>query len=288
VGHNYGIIGEYNSADGSAIKTNFISGISTPADMTFDNLGNIYVSGFENGYVAQYSKSGELITNDFAAANTFHPLGLAAYSNSLFVADNYTGSIHKFNLADGSDSIVTNNVGYCPDAIRFDTQGNMYVVVWGEGRIAKFSADGTYNASFIEMSDPNDDGGSTPWRPYNIAFDSAGNIYVSGNNKVSKFSSDGTLINKDLLDYTAVYGMAIDSHDHIFVGSLGGVYGDGGSGNIAEFSTNGVLINNNFISNVGEVSSIVVGAVPEPSTCALFGMGTIGMLIVVCRKKKAY
>jgi hypothetical protein len=51
-------------------------------------------------------------------------------------------------------------------------------------------------------------------------------------------------------------------------------------------ATTGSAINANFVS-VSRPLNIAFASVPEPSTYALFGIGAIGMLMVMRRKKTA-
>ncbi|MEI7463518.1 MAG: PEP-CTERM sorting domain-containing protein [Candidatus Taylorbacteria bacterium] len=50
-------------------------------------------------------------------------------------------------------------------------------------------------------------------------------------------------------------------------------------------ATTGAAINSSLIS--GHSQSLAVSGVPEPSTYALLGVGAIGMLVVIRRKKTA-
>ena len=80
-------------------------------------------------------------------------------------------------------------------------------------------------------------------RPHDVAFDSKGNVYVSGrdNNNVQKFTHNGTFIlkwgNKGSRDgqFKIPYSIGIDRSDHIFVV-------DRENSRIQEFDTNGKFI----------------------------------------------
>jgi DNA-binding beta-propeller fold protein YncE len=81
-------------------------------------------------------------------------------------------------------------------------------------------------------------------RPHDIAFDSKGNVYVSGrdNNNIQKFTHDGTFIlkwgSKGSGDgqFSIPYSIGIDPSDHVFVV-------DRENSRIQEFDTNGTFIN---------------------------------------------
>jgi sugar lactone lactonase YvrE len=133
------------------------------------------------------------------------------------------------------------------------------------------------NDNFLTTTDPG------TWRPFRIAVDLKGNFYVTGNDRVEEFASDGTLLNLDLIDLAGAYGIAIDSQDNLFLGAYNG-------SSVAQYSTNGTLINSSFITGVSNVTGIVVGGVnpvPEPSIYILFGLGFLGLVVIVRRKDRS-
>jgi DNA-binding beta-propeller fold protein YncE len=87
-------------------------------------------------------------------------------------------------------------------------------------------------------------GNSQFMRPHDIAFDSKGNVYVSGrdNNNIQKFTHNGTFIlkwgSKGSGDgqFSIPYSIGIDPSDHVFVV-------DRENSRIQEFDTNGTFIN---------------------------------------------
>ena len=87
-------------------------------------------------------------------------------------------------------------------------------------------------------------GNSQFMRPHDIAFDSKGNVYVSGrdNNNIQKFTHNGTFVlkwgTKGRGDgqFSIPYSIGIDPSDHVFVV-------DRENSRIQEFDTNGTFIN---------------------------------------------
>jgi len=81
-------------------------------------------------------------------------------------------------------------------------------------------------------------------RPHDVAFDSKGNVYVTGrdNNNIQKFTHNGTFIlkwgTKGSGDgqFNIPYSIGIDPQDHLFVA-------DRENSRIQEFDTNGTFIN---------------------------------------------
>jgi DNA-binding beta-propeller fold protein YncE len=113
-----------------------------------------------------------------------------------------------------------------PHGIAVDRAGNIFVADTGNGRIQKFSPNGTFVAS-IATTDPN-----------GIAIDRAGNIYVtevSSKHRVQKFRPDGTFV----AEWThGLYGprrIAVGPDDSIYLI-------DQGNTRIVKFSPSGRVL----------------------------------------------
>ena len=111
-------------------------------------------------------------------------------------------------------------------------------------------------------------GNSQFMRPHDIAFDSKGNVYVSGrdNNNIQKFTHNGTFIlkwgSKGSGDgqFSIPYSIGIDPADHVFVV-------DRENSRIQEFDTNGTFINKWY-----GVSATDKFKRPEDITFSTFGI----------------
>jgi len=112
-----------------------------------------------------------------------------------------------------------------PHGIAVDSAGNIFVADTGNGRIQKFSPNGTFVAS-IATTDPN-----------GIAIDRAGNIYVTeigSKHRVQKLGPDGTFV----AEWAGLYGprgIAIGPDDSIYVV-------DQGNTRIVRFSPGGQVL----------------------------------------------
>lgn len=103
----------------------------------------------------------------------------------LYVADSYTQTIKRFDLATGTDLGVfaTTNSGLSnPAGLALDSAGNLYVANRGKNNILKFTSAGVGSVFATN--------GVTA--PYGLAFDKAGNLYVSNEKfTILKFTPDG-------------------------------------------------------------------------------------------------
>ena len=102
-----------------------------------------------------------------------------------------------------------------------DASGNVYVADTGNGRVQKFTSDGTFLTQWGS-------GGSEPGQfdyPQGIAVDGRGNVYVADtwNHRVQKFTSDGTFLTQwgrggsgpGQFDYPQ--GIAVEGSGNIYV-----------------------------------------------------------------------
>lgn len=300
VSSNGGWIGTYSTVSGSAINANLVTGLISPEAIAFDPALNFYVTGFTGEYVAKYQQNGTLINANYLTPGDFRqPTGIAVNgAGEIFVVNNalmtnpndseqQECTVSKF---DANGSII--NTWYVPTpgsptGAMLDGSGNLYVVRWAESAVGRYTSSGTagtiLNANFLTTGATID-----TWRPFNVARDSQGNFYVTGNSPytnesmVSKFASDGSLINPRLIGFTAfdqAYGLAIDSQDNIFVGSYGGT-------TIGKYRPDGSVVNANFITGLSGVTSLAIQPVPEPATYAVSALGLAGLAWLARRREK--
>ena len=297
VSANGGWIGTYSTVSGSAFNANLVTGLISPEAIAFDPSLNFYVTGFSGEYVAKYQQDGTLINANYLNPSDFRqPTGIAVNAaGEIFVVNNalmpYQGgsecTVSKFQ----ADGTLINSayvpVPGSPAGATLDS-ADLNVVRWAESAVGQYTTSGTegtiLNASFLTTGTA-----INTWRPYNVARDSQGNFYVTGmapfddTSMVSKFASDGTLIDASLISVYSpgfaqgyFYGLAIDSQDNIFVGTYNGT-------TIGKYRPDGTVVNASFITGLGGVTSLVVQPVPEPSTYAIIGMGLAAAAIMRIR-----
>jgi hypothetical protein len=277
-----GKIGKFDSTTGAAINANFVTGLASPHSLAFSpDASTFYVTNFTTS-VRKYAADGTLVSGSyFSGVNQGSGITTDPSSGAVFVVNNGGGGgtqwLNKFN-PDGT--VINNNfanVATSPDGVLIDGTAAL-VVRWASSAVGKYVATGTtgttINATFL--TNP----GVGTWRPFNVAKDSQGNYYVTGNSRVSKFGPTGTLIAQDFISFTNAYGIAIDENDDIFVGAQNGSV-------VGKYSSTGSAINASFITGVANITGIVVAPVPEPATYALAALGAAGLGWVVHRRRQA-
>ncbi|SFB63953.1 lactonase [Rhizobium sp. NFR07] len=140
------------AADGSDVRTvvsrdeGFL-----PDDLVFDKQGGFYFTDFKGGsslpsggvyYVAPGGGKPVMVVPNLRIANG---IGLSPDGKTLWVTELAGGKLHRISLADATtvapfgSSVVYSFVGGGPDSIRIDANGNVYVAMYGQGRIMVFN-----------------------------------------------------------------------------------------------------------------------------------------------------
>ena len=184
------IIQKYDADDGTFLGQFGDSGLGIgqlygPADIAVDSKGFVYVIDASNNRVNKFSSDGSFITGwgSWCNLNGGNPFASPGTDTSCVDPD---GSDDPLKAGDGQFNY--------PNGIAIDlSSGYIYVADSGNNRIQKFSADGTFVASWPSV-------GSDPAQqlnfPASVDVDSAGNVYVAdnGNYRIAKFSSNGSLL----------------------------------------------------------------------------------------------
>ena len=170
----------YGSNDGAGAAASF----SYAAAIATDNVGNVFVTDFNNSTIRKITPAGDVST--FA--------GTAGVQGS---ADG-TGAAARF---------------YRPEGIATDSAGNVYVADTGNQTIRKISSLGvvTTLAGTAGVQGSADGQGSAASfiSPFGIATDGAGNVYVTANLAVRKITPTGLVTT--LAGASGAYGvLAVD------------------------------------------------------------------------------
>jgi len=207
--------GEYGSQDGSAATAKFYR----PCDVSALNDGSLLVTDFgnsrvrkiANGQVTNFAGNGDDgITNGNGINARFREVSMAATdaAGNLYVLDGNNPQVRKITpAADVSVYAFTGVYGFEDGPVAtakmrqgwgmlVDPQGNVIIADTYNDRIRKISANG--NVTTIAgsgIAGYADGNGSIAQfnKPYGIAMDKQGNIYVAdnGNYRIRKISPDG-------------------------------------------------------------------------------------------------
>lgn len=212
--------------------TTFASGLNVPDGLAFDSAGLLYVANANAGTIVKFPSvptPGGSQTGTAFFSGLFTPIGLAFNNAGLLYVANANGSTVRTYPG---GSVFANTGLSTPYGITFDTAGNLYVANGGDNTIEMFPASGSPTVFASGLSGLRDvawragvlyvaGGGSTNSTifestatgnstgtlhpsaftgvndPRGLAFDSAGNLYVSGagnSGTLKKFDSSGTVL----------------------------------------------------------------------------------------------
>ena len=207
--------------------------LASPSGVAVDGAGNLYIADTQNHRIRKVDSTGTITTvagtgesgvggggfsgdgGPAIAARLDSPEGVAVDgAGNLYISDrendrirkvDSTGTITTVAGTGGFGSGVDGDGGpasearlYGPDGVAVDGAGNLYISERRNHRIRKVDSTGmiTTVAGTGEDGFSGDGGPATAARlsyPEGVAVDGAGNLYISGNHRIRKVDSTGTI-----------------------------------------------------------------------------------------------
>jgi len=221
--------------DNNVKATESLNGLIT--DVAVDSDANFYYSDQSYNVINKIDANGNL--------TIFAGTGEAGYS--------------------GDGGAATSAKLYTPTGLAFDTNGNLYITDFRNHVIRKIDSNGNISTfAGTETEGLTGDGGAatsaTLNNPYDIVFDSNGNLYIADqdNSRIRKVDTSGNI--------------------STFAGSAKGYAGDGGAATSAELDTpSGVAFDSNGNLYISDWNAHVVRKVDTNGNISTFaGTGTSG------------
>src|SRR5262249_41812426 len=152
----------------------------------FDGAGNLYVASGGDGTIHKFGPTGADLGVFASGLDTPRGLGVDG-AGDVFVANTNANSVREYAPAGTRLRHITHPSLFSPYGLAIGPDGNLYVVNPGQQDILKFSPTGDYLGIF------------TIWfgGPRGLAFDGAGNLYITGGDALRKYAPDGTLLRND-------------------------------------------------------------------------------------------
>ena len=180
-----------------------------PAGVALDNGGNLFVaySGGSSNFIRKFDAAGH--GTIFASFATNFVPGIIAFDNhsNLFVVRHgSTNNIEKFSPAGADLGVFGNLAMQWPDALAFDSQGNLFASDLFGQQILKFNTNGQ-GTVFV-----------TGDYYRGLAFDSSDNLYVGVGWSIDKFATNGASLGTLALrtHEFASEGMMFDLNGNLF------------------------------------------------------------------------
>jgi sugar lactone lactonase YvrE len=223
--------------------------LNTPTGLTFDALGNLYITDNGNDCIRKVNTAGIINTiagngtqgfsGDGAAATTaqlYLPQGIIFdASGNLYISDQWNHRIRKVDTTGIISTVAGNGIqGFsgdggnavaaelsAPHGIVFDAAGNLYIADQSNMLIRKVNTAGTINTIAGNGTQGyNGDGGSATAAEFNIpmglVLDAAGSLYIADytNNCIRQVSTTGiinTIAGNGVLGYSGDGGASISA-----------------------------------------------------------------------------
>jgi len=261
-----GNIGEYN-ADGSAINTNFLTGLYLPGRMVVSGSDLFVARAQGDNTISEYTTSGALINGAFITAFG-KPEEMAFSGSNIFVASieaSGPGEGHgAIGVFDSSGAAINSSLLTGLDSpVSLAISGTrMFVANNNIGTISEYTTSGTLvNAALISgLAGPTD-------------------MILSGSNLF--ILNQGSTVNASLIT-----GISSLANSMSLLGSTLLVADN--AGKISEYSTSGATLNAGLVTGLYEPVGVAFLAIPEPSTyAAILGAAALGFAVMRRRRVAA-
>ena len=189
----FGTFGHYGISEGQLIS---------PAGITGDGNGNLYVTDDYTSLVSQFDLEGNFIQrwgrNGSGQGEMKGPSGIAIGPNEhVYISDTKNHRIQIFTLSGELVSLFGSQGDgegefSLPWGLDVDLQGNVSVADWGNNRVQRFNPSGDH----IEIISPGQAGEKQLNHPSSVVVDSGGNQYIAdwGNETVKVLNSSSELM----------------------------------------------------------------------------------------------
>ena len=190
------------STIGSPLKT--ITGIIQPHHIYITNNGEVFISGWGDGYVHKFDKYGNF-QKKFAIPNG-NPAGVYINSNRVYVAGFSANKIYEYS----NDGVfIGEKIGQNqPIGFAVDSEGTFYVSEWKSGKVHVYHSNGTKSHVITGIGT----------YPNKIQFDSDDNLHVSTHYKgVYIITKSGHHLSQlKVNDITYGDGLYVDCYDNMY------------------------------------------------------------------------
>ena len=275
----------YNTISGA--EGTFTSGgkLAAPQQLAFDGKGVLYVASPNTSSVLEYTGPGSVTA---VTSSNFKPAGIAVTSSgdTVYAGSYYANTIYSYDPADAAGTLApfisTGLNG--PTALALSSEGtlanDLFVANAKGNDVLVYDAGGTLVSTFTGFNSP-----------YGLAFDGAGDLYVSNAGAGTVEEVPAALLTKGTSSLIAAAtlgglnsprGLAFDSQGNLYVAEYG-------AGNVDEINST-LTVATPVVTGLDDPAYLAVPAspaVPEPSAWTMWMAAGAGLGCRVLRQRRA-
>lgn len=274
----------FNALTGAAIAAPLGNTNSYTWQSALDGKGQLYVALYGQGQVGLYNAAtGATLDQTFLQTGVNTPTGLALWGNNLYVASQPLQRISLYDATTGALANANFLTGFAsPEYLLSDGNGRLYVSDYA-GTVGVFDAatGAAINRNLVT---------GIAGVPMGMAVNTANNrLYVASvqGNSVAVFdATTGAMINSNLIGgLTSPRALALDPAGALYVSSYNSA---GGYYQVGKFDgLTGAAINPTLLINGGSITSLIILAVPEPTTWVCLAIGVVWLGCCGWRRRRA-
>ena len=254
--------------------TTYATGFNGPFNNIFDNIGNLYVTNYNNNTISKVNVSG--VVSTFVNSGLSLPGAITIdNSNNLYVTERGSNRVSKITNT-GVQSAFANSIATIAGSygMTIDNLNNLYVTNYFDNTVIKITSSGVVSTFATGLNSPQ-----------GITIDPSGNLYVGnvGNGTISKISSTG-VVTVFVSGVSNPYGLSYYNSDIYVSSNSGSIYKISSSGSVSIYVNSGLnspngLTNNSsgdlFVCNSGTNSIVkITPSIPSTPGNALIFNGT--------------
>ena len=191
------------------------SGLSGPAGVVLDGVGNVYFANKGNSSVKKWLAASNTVTT-LVSSGLNQPYGVALDgSGNVFIADTFDHAIKEWLAASNIVIPLVSSGLSAPFDVAVDRMGNIYIADTGNSALKEWT--GVGNTFITRIS-------SGLNQPRGVAVDSLGNVYIadSGNNAIKEWlAASNTVVtlvaSNSITPLYQPYGVAVDGSGNVYI-----------------------------------------------------------------------